>query len=97
MLPVHVFVAKETIFASVPKLVLTMLSLMLRVLDVTCIRFSMQTLASVLPIQIYTNVLLFVPGFILLSLRMPRKGGLRKAGNFECARALPSESSEYSL
>ena len=33
----------------------------------------------------------------MLSLRMPRKGGLRKAGNFESARALPSESSEYSL
>ena len=50
---------------SVPKLVLPMLSLMFRVLDVTCIRFSMQTLASVLPVQIYTNVLLFVPGLIL--------------------------------
>ena len=30
----------------------------------------------------------------MLSLRMPRKGGLQKAGNFESARALPSESSE---
>ena len=53
---------------SVPKLILPMLNLVLPVLDVACIRSSMQTLASVLPIQIYTNLVLSVPGFTLFYL-----------------------------